>query len=314
MKKILVMLAALIAAGVPAVPAHATALPGPYVTFLFSRSEEGAAINCQPDDSGGVLTNTVAPLMQSEGLVATGTVNTLATSTTEGCVHGNESLTSSWGDLATLSGYGWTFVPHEYDGPAKITTLTPAQDWAVTCGQAQTLQQHGLNGSTGLIAYPGTQQHNPAIVALQANYGENCFDFGRQYSQTRNGITDEAQGTVAPYTAYALALKGGPGTGSPAYTDPTTVIAEMQSLKPGQWLTVQMYLLVTGTSPAGDQITWNCNSAVHTSNDVERYCLADAEQVFTAAAAMQAAGQVTVTDPASVATAWGRSAPGMIQP
>jgi hypothetical protein len=306
--------AVLFAAGAAVTPVHAASLPGPYVTFLFSRAEEGAAVSCQPSDGGGVLTGTVAPLMQAQGLVATGTVNTLATGNTEGCTHSNESLTSSWGDLATLSGYGWTFVPHEYDGPVKVAKLTPSQQWDVTCGQVPTLQAHSLTGATGMVAYPGNQQNNPAITALQQNYGENCFDFGRKYSQVKAGVTTQAQGTTAPYTEYAEVLKGGPGTGSPAYTSPATVITQMQALQPGQWLTIQMYLLVQGTSPPGDAITWDCNSPIHTSNDVERYCLNDAEQVFTAAAAMQTAGLVTVTDPASVAAAWGRAAPGMTRP
>lgn len=298
----------------PAAHVSAATPPGPFVTFLFSRAEVGAAQNCQPNNPGSnVLTGVVAPLMQSEGITTTTTVNTLATSDTEGCTHGGESLTSSWGDLNTLSGYGWSFVPHEYDSPKKVASLTAAQDWAVTCGQAQTLQSHALNGSTGMIAYPGTQQGSSAILALQQNYGQNCFGWGRRYSQTRKGVTTTAD-LVSPYWAYTLALKGGPGTGSPAYTDPSSVIAAMQALQPGQWLTVQMYLLVSGTSPPGDSITWNCDGTAHTSSDVERYCLNDAEQVFAAAAQMQSAGQLTVTDPGTVATAWGRTVTGMTRP
>ncbi len=308
---VLAITTALLAAFLPALPAQASP-PGPFVTFLFSRTEQWPAQNCLPDLQGGVsLTGTVAPYLSSLGIAATGTVNTLATASTEGCVHHDETLASSWSDLTALAGYGWTFGPHEYDGPAKVDTLTPAQDWNVTCGQAQALALHGLGPGTGMIAYPGAQGTSPAIASLQANYGASCFDWGRTYGPS--GLTTQQNGQTAPYWQQTLVLKGGPGTGSPAYTSPAAVIAKIQALQPGQWLTIQVYLLVTGTNPPGDSITWSCGQPgiASTSSDVERYCYSDFQQVAQAAATTPG---VTVTDPLTVGTAFGRSAPGMPPP
>jgi hypothetical protein len=242
--------------------------------------------------------------MASQGLTGFGTVNTLATGDTEYCTHNGESAASSWADLGQLAALGWKFGPHEYDSPAKVATLTPAQQWQVTCGQAQALASHGLGSGNGMISYPGLQQGSSAVKALQQSYGQNCFAWGRTYNKA--GITSQSAASVAPYWQTTMALKGGPGKGSPAYMDPATVIAEMQSLQPGQWMTIQVYLLVTGTSPAGDAIAWDCASATHTSGDVERYCYSDFQQVAQAAAQLQQAGQITVTDPLTVGAAFGR--------
>jgi hypothetical protein len=317
MKLTRIAAAAALAAFLPALPAQAST-PGPFVTFLFSRSEELPAQNCQADAQGGVsLVGTVAPDLAALGIAGTGTVNTLATSSTEGCTHivkgSGETLTSSWSDLQQLGAHGWTFGPHEYDSAARLATLTPKQDWAVTCGQAQTLAANGLAPS-GMIAYPGAQGLSQNITALQAGYGANCFDWGRAYDPS--GLTTQQDAVTAPYWQKTMVLKGGPGPGSSAYTSPASAIAAMQALQPGQWLTIQVYLLVTGTSPAGDVVTWNCDPATGqiATSDVERYCYGDFLQVAQAASQMQSAGQLTVTSPLAVGTQFGRSAPGMPQP
>ena len=302
-------------------PAHADALPGPFVTLLASRTEQWPAINCQPDSQGGVgLSQVVAPYASGLGISMTGTVNTLATSDAEGCTHNvagdgtGETLTSSWADLATLaSQYGWTFVPHEYDGPAALARLSAYQQWKVTCGQAQALTAQGLGPGTGMIAYPGSQkpQNNPAIQALQANYGQNCFDFARTYNPT--GITTQQAAQTPPYWQQTLVLKGGPGVGSTAYTDPASVIARIKALQPGQWLTIQFYLIVTGTSPLGDPITWSCDQLglPNLSSDVERYCWSDLKQIIDY---LGTDAGVTVTSPLTAGTAFGRSVTGMPPP
>ena len=287
---------------------------GPFVTFLFSRTEQTAAQGCVPDVTGTApLSTDVAPYLASLGLTATGTVVTNATKlATEYCTHSSESLASSQADLQQLSTlYGWTFVPHEYDSPGKLATLTPNQDWQVTCGQAQVLQSWGLNGFNGMIAYPGLQTNGPEVASLQANYGRNCFGWGRTYTKGKTlqqQVTTQAAATVAPYWQKTIALKGGPGTGSTAYTDPQSVISLMQSLQPGEWLTIQVYLLVDGTNAPGDPITWSCDQpgVTNTTSDVERYCESDADQVFQEAATLQDSGFITVTDPLTVAIAFGR--------
>jgi hypothetical protein len=303
--------------------AHAQAdTPGPFVTFLFSRTEQVPAMNCVADTTGTApLSTVVEPYMASLGLTGTGTVNALATGATDYCTHNEggqgtgESLASSWPELQALTADGWTFGAHEYDSAATLATLTPAQQWDITCGQAVTMQAQGLGPSDGMIAYPGAQKLSPAIVSLQENYGENCFGWGRTYDPT--GITDQSAGTTAPYWQKTMVLKGGPGTGSAAYASPQQAVTAMSQLQPGQWLTIQVYLLVTETNPAGDTMTWSCDQpgVPNASNDVERYCWSDFQQVLAAAAAMQQAGQITVTDPLTVACQFGRPGPfGMTRP
>src|SRR5262249_53961544 len=68
-----------------------------------------------------------------------------------------------------------------YPSLQKIQNLTPAQAQAETCGSLATLKAHGLPGAAGMIAYPGSYTKNPAVVNLQTQYGQTCFDWGRQY-------------------------------------------------------------------------------------------------------------------------------------
>src|SRR5215831_5854881 len=252
-------------------------------------------------------------------MAATGTLETGGIGDTkEGCTHSGDSLMSSWSDAQSLAGrYGWTFgsATATYPGPRQLTRLTPPQQYQQTCGSAEAITQHGLPGASGIIDYPGKQK---SPTALQATYGARCFAWGRQYNTT--GITSDAAGSTAPYWQQTLVLKGGPcndpaascyaltAQGSTRYIDPATVIAEIGALQPGQWLTIQSFLLVTGTSPAytSNKTQWDCTSADpagHFSNDVERYCYSDWQAIVAALAAQTG---ITVTDPLTVGQAFGR--------
>lgn len=336
----LVLLATLVALLTPTaagavVHRAGTGSSGEYVSLLFSRTEMGAADGCVPDGDGiATLGGDVAPWLQSQGLAATGSLVTGRTQdTTETCTHGNDSLTASWADATGLAqAYGWSFVSatQTYPGPAKLASLTPLQSWQQTCGSAQAIQAHGLAGATGMIDYPGVTAKSPAVAQLQADYGANCFSWGRMYSKT--GVTDATAGVTAPFWQSTRAVLGGPCsdplaacygllvTGSKRYTDPASVVAQIGLLQPGQWFTLQAYVLVTGTSPAYTQDTgqWDCTSpdpAEHWSNDVERYCYSDWQQIVSAVAVMQQAGTLTVTDPGTVGVDFGRpSSYGMAKP
>ena len=72
-------------------------------------------------------------------------------------------------------------------------------------------------------------------------------------------------------------------------------------LQPNQWLTLQSYLLVTG-SRAG---LWDCTSPNwqdHWTTDAERYCWNDYQTILNSIPSA-----VTTTDPKTVAQAWGRT-------
>ena len=89
----------------------------------------------------------------------------------------------------------------------------------------------------------------------------------------------------------------------------TEIIALVDALQPGQWLSLQSYILVTGKNPpyTHNGTRWNCTSPnpdLHWTNDVERYCYNDFQQVVQAIAARG----ITVTDPLTVGVAFGRPA------
>ena len=301
---------------------HATdpASAGPFVTLLFSRTQITAADGCVQDNDGiARLDTSVAPYLRSLGLTGTGTLVTgkikdMALT----CTHYGDSLMGSWGDAANLAqNYGWSFVSHTATYPANMSNLTPAQQYAQTCGSAATIDAHGLPGGHGLIAYPGAQ---PFPTAMQTNYGAKCFAWGRRYGRT--GITTAAAAGTSPYLQRTRADNGGPcntpsapcytisAIGSARYTLPSTIISTIQALQPGQWFTLQSFILVTGTNPpyTHNDTQWDCTSpdpALHWTNDEERYCYSDWQQIVNAIAAMP---DITVTDPLTVGVAFGRPA------
>lgn len=136
------------------------------------------------------------------------------------------------------------------------------------------------------------------------------------------GITRESAATTAPYWQRTLTANGGPCNASALpcsnpsdarrYLLPATMVSLVNSLAPGEWFTLQSFVLVKGTSPAysTSRIRWDCSSPDprrHWTNDWERYCYADWKAVVRAIAAR---ADVTVTDPLTVGAAFGRTVPG----
>ena len=176
---------------------------GPFVTLLFSRTEMSAADNCvEDDDNIATLDGTVAPYLQSLGMAGTGTLVTKKTGdTTRNCTHYNDDLTASWADATNLAqNYGWSFVSHTatYPGLAAIQNFTPQEAYAQTCGSEQTIAAHGLPGAAGMIAYPGSYTKNQAVINLQTQYGQNCFDWGRQYDHAQKGVNILSTASTTP--------------------------------------------------------------------------------------------------------------------
>lgn len=292
---------------------------GPFVTLLFSRTQITAADNCAQDNAEIARLDTgVAPYMHSLGLTGTGTLVTGKTQNTAlSCNHKGDTLSSSWAKASDLAGrFGWSFVSHTATYPNDISSLPPARKYAETCGSAAAIDAHGLPGGHGLIAYPGA---HPPPQQVQARYGGRCFAWGRMYGH--NGLTSYTAASTPPYWQNTAAFKGGPCNtvgapcytinvpGSKRYTRPMTIIAEIRSLRPGQWLTLQTYLLVKGTSPpyTDNHTRWDCSSpnpALHWTNDVERYCYSDFQRIARAIAATPG---IRVTDPLTVGQAFGRS-------
>lgn len=296
----------------PAAAAHQM-----YATLYFSRSEISAADACSPDDTGiARLDTVVAPYLQSLRMAGTGSLVTDVTRKTKNnCTHNGDSLTASWAQATSLAQtYGWHFVSATATYPINITRLSPIQQQAETCGSANTIDNHGLPGAHGLIAYPGS---HVLPTTVQAKYGVKCFAWGREYD--KSGTTTTAMGAALPFWQFTRAFNGGPcndpaaacytiaAQGSTRYATPAEIIALVDALKPGQWLTLQSYILVTGKNPPyiHNGTRWNCSSSdpdLHWTNDVERYCYNDFQQVVQA---IRARG-ITVSDPLTVGVAFGR--------
>jgi hypothetical protein len=297
----------------------AAAVTKMYATMYFSRSEVTAADACTPDDTGiARLDTTVAPYLKSLGMAGTGSLVTAVTRKTKNnCTHNGDTLNASWAQATSLAQtFGWHFVSATATYPSDITSLPPLQQQAETCGSANTIDNHGLPGAHGLIAYPGAAG---LPTSVQAKYGARCFAWGREYD--KSGTTTIAMGATAPYWQFTRAFNGGPcndpaaacytmaAQGSTRYATPAEIIALVDALTPGQWLTLQSYILVTGKNPpyTHNGTRWNCNSSnpdLHWTNDVERYCYNDFRQVVQA---IKARG-ITVTDPLTVGVAFGRPA------
>src|SRR5215470_14570310 len=267
--------------------------------------------------AGGASATLAAPYLASLGMSATGSLVTGKTSQTSyNCAHDGDSLSASWTQATALAKtFGWKFVSATATYPSHLSQLSPAKARAQTCGSAATLDQHGLPGAHGLIAYPGAQTP-PA--SIQATDGARCFAWGRVYAST--GTTPAAAGITPPFWQSTRALNGGacndpsalcytiPSHGSKHYQEPSEFIALVNALRPGQWLTLQAFVLVIGKNPPymHNGTRWNCTSANpdrHWTNDNERYCYNDWQQIVKA---IKARGNIIVTDPLTVGKAFGR--------
>jgi hypothetical protein len=304
----------------PAQDSGQRASAGPYATLVFSRTEITAADGCVVDNRRiARLDTVVAPYLAARGMAATGTLTTDATKPAQlACTHERASMMASWAHATSLAQqFGWTFASHTATYPPNLADLTPAQSAAETCGSAETLDAHDLPGGHGLIAYPGAQ---PQPVSLQTNYGSRCFAWGRGFS-AGTGITRATAATTPPYWQHTLTANGGPcnvparACSAPSdarrYLLPAQMVSLVEGLAPGEWFTLQSFVLVRGTNPAysSSAIRWDCTSSnprLHWTNDWERYCFADWKAVVRAIAARP---EVTVTDPLTVGTAFGRTVP-----
>jgi hypothetical protein len=279
---------------------------GAYLTLLFSRSAITAAEGCQAAAGVARLDTVVAPEFARRGLAGTGSVQIGATSENDrGCIHGRRTLSASWSDLASLrDNFGWRFVSHSRTFATNLGSLGRAAQVAETCGTLDVLRAHGHTRADGLFAYP----NNKWTPDVQANIVSKCFAFGRQYGA---GPTGKGAATSFPYWQRTQGIGGG-HCNDPSlacskldtiipYRSPERIAGQIRSLSAGEWLTLQSYVLVTGHQPG----LWDCTSAdwrAHWTTDAERYCWNDYQRILDAIPE-----SVKVTDPKTVAVAWGRT-------
>lgn len=228
------------------------------------------------------------------------------------CSHNGKTAAASWADMTNLqTAYGWRFVSASQDRIRDWSALTPDQLDAEICGSRDDILAHGLLGAAGQFDWPD----NVIDLTVQQQYVEQCYSFGREYG---SGITTLAWSQANSGLQLTRGIHGGHCTDatqpcsqgiSTAYLTPGTIIAKIKALKPGQWLSLQSYVLVTGTNPtyATNPTRWNCtssNPAHHWTNDVERYCWVDFQAILAAIPST-----VQVNAPDAVATSWGMTPP-----
>ena len=289
--------------------------PG-YLTLSFGRTQWVSTKDCVR------LPNTidlgqVAAELRARGLAGTGNVVTGRTPEIGfRCFHGSV-LHPGWDRLATLrDGSGWTFVSASKTY-ANIASLTPAQQRDKSCGSLQAFVDHGHSRAWGLFAYP----NDSYSVAAQTDVVSTCFAYGRTYDDSlplgaKN--LNVRSGMAAPWFQKTSSLFGGScnDPSLPCYSAGFVrrygSVADLRRLvKVGadRWFNLQAYRFVTRSygSPGGTGMNWDCTSPdwrAHWASAPELYCWVDYKRILSAIPSA-----VVVTDPASVADAWGRAVP-----
>jgi hypothetical protein len=230
--------------------------------------------------------------------------------TTTNCL--NLSLYPSWADLSNLSqSYGLDVVSAS-QSYLNMTALTQQQQVQQSCGSLSSLIGHGFHRAWGLFAYP----NNHYTTTVQSSVVDNCFAFGRTYVKPGpvTTVANHLSTTAAPWFQKTADVGGGRChlTGLPCstynqatlglYASPLT-LAGMTKVAPGDWVAMQAYSFVTGSSNTGSYL-WDCTSSdwhAHWTSLFEIYCWNDYLYALS-----QIPSNVVVTDPATVAEAWGR--------
>jgi Polysaccharide deacetylase len=279
----------------------AHAVPLPFVTILFSRSQWAIHENCNVL-RGAITLQQIASDLHDRGGIGTGSVVT--SWIRESSIHCTRAaLYPSWDMLQQLHrDYGWESTSHSATHP-NMTQLTRSQQIAQSCGTLPTFVNHGFNRAWGMFSYP----NNKRSSEIQADVVSTCFAFGRKYSPSRN-----TTGTMtAPWWAKVKSVNGGKCNDSAAacysiavgsrYESPYTV-ANLVAVSPGQWAVAQFHKLVSGSRLSG-ATRWDCSESdwrLHFTSRTELYCWNDYQRILNAIPA-----DAIVTDPATVARAWG---------
>jgi hypothetical protein len=282
-------------------PTSARATPPPFVTILFSRSQWAVHENCNVLP-GAITLQQIAADLHDRGGIGVGSVVT--SWIRESSIHCTRAaLYPSWDMLKRLrTDYGLEAISHSATHP-DMTRLTTSQQRAESCGSLPTFVNHGFNRAWGMFAYP----NNKRTTEIQTDVVSTCFAFGRRYSPGSNRI-----GTMsAPWWAKVKSVNGGKCNDPAAacysiatrfrYENPSTV-ANLVAVSPGQWAVAQFHKLVSGSKVSGT-VRWDCRASdwrLHFTSRTEMYCWNDYQRVLNAIPA----GAI-VTDPATVARAWG---------
>jgi hypothetical protein len=309
--------------GNAAIRAATTSPPG-YLTLMIGRGLYSKATSACQTPTGMVTLDQVVPQLYAgsipnepvtrPGLTLTANVipdRTLAATTK--CL--SQNLYPSWSDLSNLSSnYGLAAVSAS-QSYANMTTLTTQQQIQQSCGSLSSFISNGFHRAWGLFAYPD----NHYSTAIQSSVVDNCFAVGRTYVKpSAAGVTNQESAMVTPWLQKTVDVGGGRCHTSTLpcstyhsstlglYASPLT-LAGLTNVAAGNWTTLQTYTFVTGVSTSGP-IQWDCSEPLanngwkaHWTSLFEVYCWNDYLYALSLIPS-----NVVVTDPATVAEAWGR--------
>jgi len=293
----------------------------PYLTVIIGRAQYSKDSGTHCATPANMMTlDQVVPALAALGVHVTAAVIPARTATSGYlCVKGSKY--TSWADLSSLAAADKLTVVSASEDYEYMTTLTTANQFAESCGSLSTLIAHGFHSAWGLFAYPDNYWSSGVETAVV----QNCFAFGRTYisphTVSGTAATNPEATMAAPWlqktndvgggrcnTTGACATEGAKSLGR--YLSPLTLQA-LTNVTPGTWTSIQAYTFVTGTSAPGSSIQWNCNDPTgnlavdwksHWTSLFEVYCWNDFLYAMTGISP-----SVVITDPATVAAAWGRT-------
>jgi hypothetical protein len=287
-----------------------------YLTLAFGRTQWVTSRQCSPMQNTvtlGQVADDMAALGVELGHPVTGTGNLVidraSETNTPACM--TYGLMATWKQIADLRDeHGWTFVSAG-DGYRNMTQLNQKEQIDESCGSLSALEAHGHTRGWGMFAYPNNRKSS----TIQSSVVSTCFAYGRAYDYRFNAIGAMA----APWFQRTFSVNGGAcnvvdapcyslaATGAKYhYRTPESLASLMQPGR-GEWSVVQMYRFVTGAN-SSSTFSWDCTDAdpsMHWVSNSELYCYDDFLWALH-----QIPANVVVTDPASVAEAWGRGNPG----
>ncbi len=249
----------------------------------------------------GKTLDDVAALFHAHGWQ--GTTNVVVDYADAGLCGGAKDY-ANWAELAALQSapYRWQSISASQSYPLDLAALSGSQVQAESCGSLSTFAAKGYTRAWGLFAYPaGRYTYNSGDGAgtgnAQMDIVHNCFAFGRVYGSGVN-----RRSTLGPpWLIRALSPVGGKAAGSGGrYMGPSMIAGRVAAgIATDTWLVIQFYRFRSGAVP-GDH---NClgPESTHFTTLNEEYCWEDFQAILGVIPS-----DAVVTDPATVACAWGR--------
>ena len=310
-----------------------------YLTLSFGRSvyEQFNKTGCTVPTPGAMTLDQVLSqlysLTPSRTAVGNVIIDRTSTTSTNTCVGINSyptwtqltqwqneygySVTSEGETDATLAGPGAISFPYT----SKVNGMVIPSLNAEICGSLNIFSQYGFNAA-GMFDNPD----NKFSDSIDLSTTTSCFDFSREYYIGRNiqaldgtGLAHNGGGYTGSQYWYSktISINGGdcndPNPADTCHNIKTANrqyenVPELEALvkvDPGEWVELQAYRLVTGSNINNTSNSWDCTNSNwqdHWTGQTELFCDNDYLNIINSIPST-----TVVTDPATVAAAWGRS-------